>query len=180
MAKNRDSTKTDFSSFMCIILMLTGCLITILISNVVVIAANPNNVEITSIVNADLNNEEVEVVGGNIIKNPWYVEVERDQITIYPGEHRMSLKDLENKQNAFEELIERVKAKSESQYIVLLVRPYASSVARQLKKIIVDRKVDVGIDLLDRGMPLVFSGPGGKATEHPARSAASDSGTESP
>jgi hypothetical protein len=49
MAKH-DSTKTDFSSFMCVILMLTGCLVTIMISNIVIIAANPENVQITSII----------------------------------------------------------------------------------------------------------------------------------
>ena len=46
MGKKRDSTKTDFSSFMCVILMLTGALVTIMISNVVIIAANPENVQI--------------------------------------------------------------------------------------------------------------------------------------
>jgi hypothetical protein len=50
MGKKRDATKTDFSSFMCVILMLTGALVTIMISNVVIIAANPENVQITSII----------------------------------------------------------------------------------------------------------------------------------
>lgn len=148
-----DNTKTDFSSFMCIILMLTGALVTIMISNVVVIAANPDKIEITSVV-GDVN-KPVEIDDyGNKKKNPWYVEVLRDRLVIHPGGEIVNIKDLENRDNGFERLLKRVSAKQEEQYVVLLVRPYAAHIARQIKKAVVDRKLDVGVDLLEKDMPV--------------------------
>ncbi len=163
MGKNRDSTKTDFSSFMCIILMLTGCLVTILISNIVVIAANPNNVEITSVIGGtsaaggDVD-EAMDVTFGNITKAPWYLEVTRTYLTIYPGEKRVGIRELEERNNPFEEMLAKVEEKKDKQYIVLLVRPLASSFARQLKKIITDRGIEIGMDLLEGDLPIKFSG----------------------
>ena len=148
-----DSTKTDFSSFMCIILMLTGALVTIMISNVVVIAANPDKIEITSVV-GDIN-KPVEIDDyGNKKKNPWYVEVLRDRLVIHPGGEIVNIKDLENRDNGFERLLTRVSAKQDEQYVVLLVRPYAAHIARQIKKAVVDRKLDVGVDLLEKDIPV--------------------------
>lgn len=148
-----DNTKTDFSSFMCIILMLTGALVTIMISNVVVIAANPDKIEITSVV-GDIN-KPVEIDDyGNKKKNPWYVEVLRDRLVIHPGGEIVNIKDLENRDNGFERLLTRVSARKEEQYVVLMVRPYAAHIARQIKKAVVDRKLDVGVDLLEKDVPV--------------------------
>lgn len=148
--KNRDSTKTDFSSFMCIILMLTGALVTIMIGNVVVISANPENIEITAVVTDPTKPVEVDEFG-NVKKNPWYVEVMRDRMIIYPSQEIVGIRELENKDNGFERLLKTVEQSSTSQYVVLLVRPYAANIARQLKKVITDRELDVGVDLLAAG-----------------------------
>lgn len=172
MAKNRDSTKTDFSSFMCVILMLTGCLVTIMISNVVIIAANPENVQITSIIprGFDPADEGKEVVdsAGNVIKNPWYLEVWRDHMVVHPGGDIINLRELEDRDNAFEQFLGRVEARKENQYIVLLVRQHGASVARKLKKVIRDRKIDIGMDLLHGTDEIILRNIG--ATNAPAAS----------
>lgn len=158
MAEKKE-TKTDFSSFMCVILMLTGCLVTIMISNVVVISANPENVQITSIIPSNLDPEqEKEVVDshGNVIKSPWYLEVWRDRMIIHPGGVVVALRDLESKDNLFEKFLRRVEARSQSQYIVLLVREHGATVARKLKKVIRDRKIDIGMDLLYANDPVIL------------------------
>mgnify|MGYP001156537968 CR=1 FL=1 len=149
MAKKE--AKTDFSSFMCVILMLTGCLVTIMISNIVVISANPENVQITSIIPQGMDpasNKEITDSQGNIIKSPWYLEVWRDRMVIHPGGEVIPVRELERKGNNFELFLGRVEARNDSQYIVLLVREHGATIARKLKKVIRDRKIDIGMDLL--------------------------------
>lgn len=145
-----DNTKTDFSSFMCIILMLTGALVTIMIGNIIVIAANPENIQIDQVVNDPSKPAEKDEFG-NTVKNPWYVEVMRDRLIIYPSQEIVGIKDLERKDNGFERLLAGVKQNETGEYVVLLVRPYAAHIARQLKKSILDRKLDVGMDVLEAG-----------------------------
>ena len=159
MAKKRDATKTDFSSFMCVILMLTGALVTIMISNVVIIAANPENVQITSIIPQGFDpstEKEVEDSTGNVTKNPWYLEVWRDRMIIHPTEEVIGVVDLEEKANNFERFLDRVEARKNSQYIVLLVRENAAALARRLKQAIRDRKIDTGMDLLFKTDPIML------------------------
>ena len=159
MGKKRDSTKTDFSSFMCVILMLTGALVTIMISNVVIIAANPENVQITSIIPQGFDpatEKEIEDTTGNVAKNPWYLEVWRDRMIIHPTEEIIEVVELEEKGNAFEKFLDRVEEKKERQYIVLLVRENAAALARRLKQAIRDRKIDTGMDLLYKTDPITL------------------------
>lgn len=170
MAKH-DSTKTDFSSFMCVILMLTGCLVTIMISNIVIIAANPENVQITSIIPRGFDpadNKEVVDASGNVVKNPWYLEVWRDRMIIHPGGDIISVRELEDKENAFEQFLAAVEAKKDRQYVVLLVREHGASVARKLKKVIRDRKIDIGMDLLYKEDPILLRNPGETNAPPPA------------
>lgn len=157
MAKSE--AKTDFSSFMCVILMLTGCLVTIMISNVVVISANPENVQITSIIPQGMDpatDKEVTDSQGNVLKSPWYLEVWRDRMIVHPGGEVIQVRDLEQKENNFELFLRRVEARRERQYIVLLVREHGATIARKLKKVIRDRKIDVGMDLLYRDEPIIL------------------------
>lgn len=163
--------KTDFSSFMCVILMLTGCLVTIMISNIVIISANPENVQITSIIPQGMDpaiDTAVEDSHGNIVKSPWYLEVRRDRLIVHPGEEVIQLHELEEKDNKFELFLRRVEAKKERQYIVLLVREHAATIARKLKKVILDRKIDIGVDLLYRDDAILLkniSEPGEEETK---------------
>jgi hypothetical protein len=150
MAEKR-KTESDFSSFMCVILMLTGCLVTIMISNVVILSANPENVQITAVMPQGVDPEkekELVDVHGNVIKIPWYVEVWRDRLIIHPGEIAVPVRELERRDNNFDLFLRRVEDRKNSQYIVLLVREHGAVIARKLKKVIRDRGIDTGMDLL--------------------------------
>jgi hypothetical protein len=149
-----EAAKTDFSSFMCVILMLTGCLVTIMISNIIIIAANPENVQITSIIQGLEGDKPQEDSHGNIIKSPWYLEVWRDRMIIHPGGEEIGVRELERKDNRFEQFLTTVQAKNDRQYIVLLVREHGATIARKLKKVIRDRKIDIGMDLLYSTEPI--------------------------
>lgn len=151
--------KTDFSSFMCVILMLTGCLVTIMISNIVVISANPENVQITSIIPQGMDpaaDKEVTDALGNVIKSPWYLEVWRDRMVIHPGGEVIPVRELEQKGNNFELFLKRVEPRKDRQYIVLLVREHGATIARKLKRVIRDYKIDIGMDLLYSDEPIIL------------------------
>jgi len=149
-----DSTKTDFSSFMCIILMLTGALVTIMVANVMIIAANPDNIVITSVVGLS------DFSGGNVKKDANYIDVHRDRLDIY-FEHggrteSVPIGELEIKGNKLEEFIATVAAERDSQYIVLLVRPKSSHIYRRLRTAIRSQNIDLGMELFDADKEVMF------------------------
>lgn len=155
--------KLDLSSFMCITLMLIGCLVTILVSNIMIVSANPDNISVTTVIRAHGfvdGTEEGSAADlfpyGNRSKEPKYIDVYRDHLVIYPGGEVMTIRDLESEGNAFERLIAAVEPEKELQYIVLLVRPRSSIVARKLKKSIKDRGIDIGYELYEEGRPILY------------------------
>jgi len=154
MAKNRDSTKTDFSSFMCIILMLTGALVTIMVANVMIISANPDNIVITSVIGL------TDFAGGNVQKDANYIDVHRDRLDIYFDQgnrlESVPISDLELRGNKLEEFIATVYAERETQYVVMLVRPNAAIITRRLRSAIRNQGIDLGMELFDADKEVMF------------------------
>ncbi|HMP88600.1 MAG TPA: hypothetical protein PJ991_00280 [Kiritimatiellia bacterium] len=152
--KNRDSTKTDFSSFMCIILMLTGCLVTIMVANIMIISANPDNITITSVIGL------TDFAGGNVIKDANYIDVYRDRLEIYfdKGERReiVPISDLETRGNKLEEFISQVYSVRDVEYIVMLVRPNSAEITRRLRNAIRNRGIDLGMELFGANQEVMF------------------------
>ena len=154
MGKNRDSTKTDFSSFMCIILMLTGCLVTLVVANIMIIAGNPDNITITSVIGLS------EFSDGNVAKDANYIDVRRDRLDLY-FEHgarlvSVPISDLETKGNKLDEFIDTVFAVKDTEYIVMLVRPGSSDIFRRLRSAIKSRKIDLGMELFEHEQQVMF------------------------
>jgi len=145
----------DFSSFMSIILMVIGVLVIVLITNVVMIVSNPENIRITSLVQSvgAYGDEGSEVAGshpfplGNKVKEPNYVDVQRDHLVIYPDKEIVSFRDLEKPGNPFERLLNDLQKKRDEEYLILLVRPGTAKVLYRLKKIVGDRGIDLGFEL---------------------------------
>ena len=154
MGRNRELTKTDFFSFSCIILMLTGCFITLMVSNVVVIQGNPDNITISSVISLS------DFQGGNIAKQANFIDVYRDHLDLYfdKGGRKESVttSELENKGNKFDEFVSNVYGVRDTEYIVLLVRPYSAEITRRLKNAIRDRGVDLGLELYELDKKVVF------------------------
>ena len=146
---------------MSVILMLIGVLMIMLVSNVLTIISNPENIKITSIVNSSMfsgkagDEEKMSPFPfGNKTKEPSYVDVHRDRLILYDPdpalmEQIVSLRDLEQEGNSFEKLLMRVETNKVNDYIVLLARPRSATVVRRLKQVIRDRGVDVGVELFE-------------------------------
>ena len=152
--KNRDSTKTDFSSFMCIILMLTGCLVTIMVANIMIISANPDNITITSVIGL------TEFSGGNLVKDANYIDVYRDRLDLYFDRgarlESVPISDLEIRGNKLEEFISQVYSVRDVEYIVMLVRPHSADITRRLRNAIRNRGIDLGMELFESGKEVMF------------------------
>jgi len=160
MGRKHDSTKTDFSSFMCVILMLTGALVTIMIANIVIISANPDNIRISSIMGM------TEFSDGNEAKQPNYVDVHRDRMDLYfdKGARKevVYLSDLEVKGNALEIFLSEAYAKRDTEYIVMLIRPLAANTSRRLMRLITTyvsdaNGIDLGMELFDSEQEIFFA-----------------------
>ncbi len=164
MAKKSRGNQLDLSSFMCIILMLIGTMIIILVANVVVIISNPENIRITSIIQTGLYTRDgsQEMTGpppfpfGNKYKEPSYVDVHRGSLVVYPGGEVVSLRDMERRDNALERLLADVSSKKDEEYIVLLARPGTAAIVHRLKKIVLDRGIDLGFELFEEGRPVDY------------------------
>jgi hypothetical protein len=158
MGKNRESTKTDFSSFMCIILMLTGCLVTIMVANIMIISANPDNITVTSVIGL------TPFADGNVTKDANYIDVYRDRLDLYTerGQKKETIQiiDLETKGNLLDQFIDYVYSVRDTEYIVMLVRPDSADVYRRLRSAIRARKIDLGMELFDSKQEVFFTKEG--------------------
>lgn len=150
----------DFSSFLPIVIMTVAVLISILVINTVIIASNPENIRITSIIRSGIYVEGgTGMEGGspfpfgNKVKDPSYLDVYRDRVIVYPGGEVVPARDLEIPGNAVEKLLSAIETNKANEYLILLVRPRAAIVARRLRKSIYSRAIDVGFELFEEGRP---------------------------
>lgn len=155
----------DFSSFMCVILMLIGVLMILLISNVLTIISNPENVQISALIKNALYDENptddmamIVPKFANKAKEPVYVDVYRDSIVIYPEEIVVKSGEITQPGNAFEQLLGRVSELRDRKYIVLLARPHSARMVRRLRETIKDRKIDIGFELYEANRPVKIEG----------------------
>jgi hypothetical protein len=139
---------------MCIILMLTGCLVTIMVANIMIISANPDNVTITSVIGL------TDFKGGNVQKDANYIDVYRDKLILFFDKGMRSeevpLGDLEIRGNKLEEFIANVYGVRETEYIVMLVRPHSAAITRRLRNAIQNRGIDIGMELFELNKEVMF------------------------
>ncbi len=160
MARKKAQAKQDLSSFMAILIMTIGALIVLLVSNTVIIMANPENTAITSVVTSSLfippptgdgTEGGMPFPHGNMMKEPVYIDVHPDRIIMYPGGEVLPVRELDRPRNALEQFLERVHENRHEEYVVLLVRPRAALVSRRLTKAVRDRDIDLGHELFEAG-----------------------------
>lgn len=157
-----ESADVDTSAFQNVVLMLIGVLMVMLISNVLTIISNPDNVNIGAVITgAVYSDEETEVAQPkfqNTHQDPIYIDVEPNQIIIYPRKTVVAARDLALRGNPFEELLDRVEANKTGMYIVLLLRPGSYQLQWKLRDPIRERGIDVGFEPFETGRPIVIQG----------------------
>ena len=157
----------DSSGFQNIVLMLIGVLVIMLVSNVLTIISNPENIKIGAVITGAVYEEE-DAAGKTFIppkfqnmrQDPVYVDVEPGRLIVYPEKKEILARDLMFEGNEFEKLLDDVERVKASRYIVLLLRPGSAVFQRRLRQAIRDRGIDVGFEPWDANRDIIVGGQG--------------------
>ena len=103
----------------------------------------------------------------NIKPGPIYVDVEPEQIIIYPEKIQIAKSDIRIPGGEFENFLARVEAVRETRNIVLLLRPGSAVFQRQLRQLIRDRGIDVTFEPWDAEREVVIPRPATTETDSP-------------
>lgn len=161
----------DTSGFQNIVVMLIGVLVIMLISNVLTIISNPENIKIGAVVTGTVYDETddektfIPPKFQNMRQDPLYIDVEANRLIIYGGianaeKKEVAARDLMFEGNEFEKFLDEVEQVKSTRYIVLLLRPGSAVFQRRLRQVIRDRKIDVGFEPWEADRPIVV-GVGG-------------------
>ena len=154
----------DSSGFQNIVLMLIGVLMMMLVSNVLTIISNPENIKIGALVTGSVYGEEEEKDTfippkfQNMKQDPIYVDVEPTRLIIHPEQKVIEARDLVFEGNDFELFLDDVERVKSVRYIVLLLRPGSATFQRKLRQVIRDRGIDVGFEPWDAGREIKVLG----------------------
>lgn len=154
----------DSSGFQNIVLMLIGVLMMMLVSNVLTIISNPENIKIGALVTGSVygeNDEKDTFIPPkfqNMKQDPIYVDVEPTRLIIHPEQRVIEARDLVFEGNDFEQFLDDVERVKSVRYIVLLLRPGSATFQRKLRQVIRDRGIDVGFEPWDTGREIVVAG----------------------
>ncbi|MDD4117402.1 MAG: hypothetical protein PHI39_04220 [Kiritimatiellae bacterium] len=156
------NVECDTSGFQNIVLMLIGVLMILLISNVLTIISNPENIKIGSVVTGAVYDEDEEETAfmppkfQNLRQDPIYIDVEADRLILVQEGKEILARDLMFEGNEFEKFLSEVEQFKSRRYIVLLLRPDSAVFQRKLRQIIRDREIDVGFEPWEAGRPIVI------------------------
>ena len=169
----------DSSGFQNIVLMLIGVLMMMLVSNVLTIISNPENIKIGALVTGSVygeNDEKDTFIPPkfqNMKQDPIYVDVEPTRLIIHPEKRVIEARDLVFEGNDFEQFLDDVERVKSVRYIVHLLRPGSATFQRKLRQVIRGRGIDVGFEPWDTGREILVAGasdstPGANTAAAPA------------
>ena len=183
MAKMADF---DSSGFQNIVLMLIGVLMMMLVSNVLTIISNPENIKIGALVTGSVYGEDEEKDTfippkfQNMKQDPIYVDVEPTRLIIHPEQKVIDARDLVFEGNDFELFLDDVERVKSVRYIILLLRPGSATFQRKLRQVIRDRGIDVGFEPWDTGRDIMVMGAPPPATAPTSSASPAPSETAAP
>ena len=176
----------DSSGFQNIVLMLIGVLMMMLVSNVLTIISNPENIKIGALVTGSVYGEDEEKDTfippkfQNMKQDPIYVDVEPTRLIIHPEKRVIEARDLVFEGNDFELFLDDVERVKSVRYIVLLLRPGSATFQRKLRQVIRDRGIDVGFEPWDTGRDIMVMGAPPPATAPTSSASPAPSETAAP
>ena len=176
----------DASGFQNIVLMLIGVLMMMLVSNVLTIISNPENIKIGALVTGSVYGEDEEKDTfippkfQNMKQDPIYVDVEPTRLIIHPEKRVIEARDLVFEGNDFELFLDDVERVKSVRYIVLLLRPGSATFQRKLRQVIRDRGIDVGFEPWDTGRDIMVMGAPPPATAPTSSASPAPSETAAP
>ena len=86
--------------------------------------------------------------------SPIYLDCRPDGVTILPGDIHVKPEELIQPGNEVEQTLNRVRAKANEEYIILLVRPRSLPVYRYVRREVTRRQILTGFDIVDSDVVL--------------------------
>ena len=130
-----------FLSIMAIVLKLISLILVVIVMR---IAVNPKAKKIIALAGMWEGSGNVENP-----KVPSYIDCRADAIVLFPGGTRVAWEELQRPDNAVEKLLDKVQARKDEEYIVVMVRPQCVRFYRTIRSLIGKRPIDVGYDAVD-------------------------------
>ena len=90
----------------------------------------------------------------NLRKDPVYVDVQSDQVTICPENLVIQSSSLSISGNEFIQFLESIERVREVRYVILVLRPGSEITQRQLRQIVQKYPVDIGFEPWEAGRPI--------------------------
>ena len=82
-------------------------------------------------------------------KESFYIDCQSNSVTLYPGVTNVTWEVLQYPGNAVEKLLDQVQASNQTHYVIVMARPNSVKVFRQICKMVSERPIDVGYDVVD-------------------------------
>ena len=86
--------------------------------------------------------------------SPVYFDCRSDGVTILPGDITVPVDALIQPGNEVEKVINRIQARADEEYIIMLVRPHSLPVYRYVRKEVMRRNILTGFDVIDLNVVL--------------------------
>jgi hypothetical protein len=156
--KPKEKIDIDVVPYLSIMVIVLKLICLILIVTVMRIALNPRQLRVVSFEGlyqgaaAKLPTPGKDQHGSGlarVVKVPSYVECSENGVGLFPGEVKLSLNDLMQPGNQLEKLLDDVVADTSNQYVIVLMRPRSGKVYRYVRRMVAERPIDVGYDVLD-------------------------------
>jgi len=154
VARKRAKGKTDLDvlGFLSVMSIVTGLICLILFVIALRIAMNPKLVKIVSFKlfsssRANPNNPKV----------PSYIDCAPDGLTLYPGNKKLTWEDLQESGNELEKMLDRIQARTEEEYVIVMVRPKSVKFYRAVRSMLSKRPIDIGYDVIDADFKVNWS-----------------------
>jgi hypothetical protein len=82
-------------------------------------------------------------------KIPSYIDCQPDKLVLYPGGVKVAWEELQQLGNPVEKLLDKVQARKDDEYVVVMVRPRSVRLYRTVRNLISKRPIEVGYDAID-------------------------------
>ena len=131
-----------FLSIMAIVLKLISLILVVIVMR---IAVNKDSKRIINLLPSQARGG----VTSDMAKEPSYIDCFSNNVILYPSMTTNSWEELQRPDNAVDTLLDKIQAKSKTDYVIVMARPDSVKVFRQVRKMVNERSIDVGYDVVD-------------------------------
>ena len=129
-----------FLSIMAIVLKLVSLILVVIVMRIAVNAEGKKIVVLTQWRGHTTSDKA---------KDPRYIDCYHDYVIMYPSKLTNTFENLQQPDNAVENMLNEVEKNAAKEYVVVMARPDTVKIFRAIRKMISERKIDVGYDVVD-------------------------------